>query len=382
MVLNAKVGVSYDQSDYKYGLILNTLTDEYATYGGFWSKTPQLTFDPGQEEDISFKIDEDFNKDYFYVRFRYKDEAGDTANIDYPLKLNLDASPYIDEIPNVTPTPTTDTIPTLTPSPTQVPTLIPTPTTTPNPTPRPKDEQATDGVYIEPVSNVLSKEQKENIYITEFMPAPNKGESEWVEIYNDNTIDVSLVDWFIDDEIGSGGTAVKFSIEIQAKGFEYFELNKSLLNNTGDKVSLLDENKNLVHSIKYAKSKSNQSIQKLSNGKWYITLKNTRGDKNLDYEEALITIADQKEEESSGEVSLDSIEQREVLGAADLVAESKEVTCTTPASTIPYRKIPYYPMEKPFTIESIGNGQTYIITEKDQLGYMEAFISFFKKAFW
>lgn len=380
LIINAKVGVSFDQSDYKYGLILNPATGEYATYNGYWSKTPQTPIESQSLAVFNFKFAEDFDKEYFYVRFRYKDEDGEYKSIDYPLKLGIDAKEYIDvQIPiETTPTPQVPFEPTPEISPSPTPSITP----TLQETPEPKNEESTDETYIETVFKILSKEQKENIYITEFMPAPITGESEWVEIYNDNNEQVSLNDWFIDDEVGSGGTAVKFSIEIQAKGFGYFELTKSLLNNTGDKVSLLDENKNLIHSIQYAKTKSNQSIQKLGNGNWYITIKNTKGGKNLDYKEALITIADKTEEKSSGELPTSEPEGGDVLGATSTIQRAENTVCTTPSNNIPYRKIPYYPMEKPFTIENIGNGQTYIITEKDQLGYMEAFISFFKKAFW
>lgn len=387
------MGVSFDQSEYKFGLIYNPDLGEYATYTGHWSKTPQVEIKAHGSYTFNFKITDDYDKDFFYIRFRYKEGDSTPKNTDYPIKINLEANEYTEEGHTPTPSPTNN-LPTPTPTviatPIPTPTVTPTPTSTPTPTPTPttvipdaKVEESDDIDYTQPISNPLSKEQKENIYITEFMPAPKSGESEWVEIYNDNNLALTLKDWYIDDIVGLGGTPVLITVTIDSKDYVYVNLNKSLLNNSGDTVSLLDENKNLVHSIKYQKSKPDQSIQKLDNGNWYITSSTTKGKPNIRYKEALKEVADKKQEESNGELNNDTQDVGAVLGTFSVSqANHESFVCTSTDAARPYRKIPYYPMEKPFTIENIGSGKTYIITERNEIDYIDAFISFFKKAFW
>ena len=382
------MGISFDQANYKYGEIYNFDTSQYATYSGYWSKTPQVEIKSKGSYTFNFKITDNYDKDFFYIRFRYKDSSENIENTDYPIRLNLKATP----IPTFTTTPSSTPAQTPNPTPTPTPTPTLTPTTTPSPTqnsiptiviPDTKIEESSDTEYVEPIPNTLSKEQKENIYITEFMPAPESGESEWVEIYNNNDSTLILKDWYIDDIVGLGGTPILITVTLDSKDYVYVNLNKSLLNNSGDTVSLLDENKNLVHSIKYQKSKRNQSIQKLDNGNWYITSSITKGKSNIKYEEVIKEIADKKQEESNGELENDNRDVGEVLGTSSaLQNESKSLVCTSTDLSLFYRKIPYYPIEKPFTIENTGSGKTYIITEKDELDYIDAFISFFKKAFW
>ncbi len=136
--------------------------------------------------------------------------------------------------PTLTPTPT----PTLTPTPipTQVPTNTSTPISTPTPIPTPSPT---------PLISVG------NIYLSEVMVYPPTGESEWVEIYNDNDFSVSLVKWYIDDEENSGATPRTFSLELPPKSYQVFELSSSIFNNTGDSVRLLDANKVLKDSFEY-----------------------------------------------------------------------------------------------------------------------------------
>lgn len=108
------------------------------------------------------------------------------------------------------------------------PTLIPTTTLTPTP-------------------NVDIK----NIYISEVMIAPNTGENEWVELYNDNAYEVNLIDWFIDDVAEAGSTQKKFSISIPSYGFAVIELSQSILNNSSDVVRLIKPSDEEVDSFNY-----------------------------------------------------------------------------------------------------------------------------------
>ena len=79
-----------------------------------------------------------------------------------------------------------------------------------------------------------------NIYISEIMVAPETGNNEWVEIYNDNGFEVNLIDWFIDDVAEAGSTQKKFSISIPSYGFTVIELSQSIFNNSSDQIRLVN----------------------------------------------------------------------------------------------------------------------------------------------
>lgn len=167
---------------------------------------------------------------------------------------NLPACP-----PTPTPTPTFSEptlAPTISPSPTPTvvisptsstptPTMTPTPTTIPSPTPT---------MYVNP----------QNIYISEVMVNPVSGEKEWIEIYNDNDIEVTLFDWFIDDEENAGSSMKSISLSIPPKGYVSVDLTSSVFNNTQDSVRLLNSEKLLVDSFEYAETEQNKTYGRTS----------------------------------------------------------------------------------------------------------------------
>ena len=137
--------------------------------------------------------------------------------------------------------------PTLTP--TLVPTNMPTPTNQPSPTPE------------API---------QNIFINEYMPNPSYG-SEWVELYNGNSENVTLTNWYIDDTENAGSSPYMFSISIEKYGFTTVQLKSSMLNNSGDSVRLLNSSKQESNATAYTSSTENKSISKQKNGSWCIT---------------------------------------------------------------------------------------------------------------
>lgn len=98
-----------------------------------------------------------------------------------------------------------------------------------------------------------------NIYISEVMVNPLSGQKEWLEIYNNNDFDVSLIDWYVDDVENSGASPKKFSLNIPAKKYMAITLNSSMFNNEGDIVRLLDNNKNQIDSFEYQGSQQGKS---------------------------------------------------------------------------------------------------------------------------
>ncbi len=125
--------------------------------------------------------------------------------------------------------------------------FLPTPTTQviedPSPTPE-----------IEPTPTTIQYQSIANVYISEAMVNPETGQNEWVEIYNDNDQQITLVDWFIDDEEDAGATPKKFSMEIEGQSYKAVMISGSVFNNDGDSVRLLDSNKNFVDGFEYGKS--------------------------------------------------------------------------------------------------------------------------------
>ncbi len=139
-----------------------------------------------------------------------------------------------------TATPTKAPTPTITPTPTRTPT--PTPTRTPTPSPTPQLTEVT------------------NIFLSEVMVAPITGESEWIELYNDNDYEVELVEWQIDDVENAGSSPRTFSLTIPAKGYAVYELPSAMFNNSGDDVRVLNGMSEVVAEFSYSSSHTGSTI--------------------------------------------------------------------------------------------------------------------------
>lgn len=124
--------------------------------------------------------------------------------------------------------------------------------------------QITPPVTIAPTVQPLNKHIK-NIFISEVMVYPSTNEPEWVEIFNDNNEEITLVDWFIDDVEDGGAAPKKFSLTISPFSYTSIEVTSSLFNNTGDEVRLLNNNKEIVDSFSYEASEKNISLGKQNN---------------------------------------------------------------------------------------------------------------------
>jgi hypothetical protein len=90
------------------------------------------------------------------------------------------------------------------------------------------------------------------IYINEYMPYPETGSQEWVELYNDNDIELQLTEYYIDDEEQSGSSPYAFSAQLPPHGYRVIALSSSLLNNTSDAVRLLTPQKNMIAGSSYS----------------------------------------------------------------------------------------------------------------------------------
>lgn len=163
-------------------------------------------------------------------------------------------------LPTNTPSPTKTPMPTKTPTPkpTITPTPIPTATPTSSPTPTPT---ITPSITPTPTEIPISYD---NIFISETMTNPETGGKEWVEIYNDNDFEVSLIKWHLDDIENAGSAPKSFSLVIGAKSFETVELTSSIFNNDNDQVCLLDFEKNLKDSFEYTDAEKGKTFGRIN----------------------------------------------------------------------------------------------------------------------
>ncbi len=112
------------------------------------------------------------------------------------------------------------------------------------------------------------------IYINEFLanPSANESSTEWIELYNNRTSNISIGGWILDDVPGgSEPYTIPAGTIIASKGFIVFFSNTTdiQLNNNGDSVRLLDSSGNVIDSVSYYSSIENVSIGRVpDSGSW------------------------------------------------------------------------------------------------------------------
>lgn len=107
-----------------------------------------------------------------------------------------------------------------------------------------------------------------NIYLSEVMVAPESGEPEWVELYNDNSHTVTITNWYIDDIADGGGSPKSVTITIPGKQYASFELSSALFNNSGDEIRLLNTDQVEIDHVSYSNSLKGYSIGKNDAGEF------------------------------------------------------------------------------------------------------------------
>jgi len=144
---------------------------------------------------------------------------------------------------------------------------IPTPTSTPSPTEPPSPTIApTPSPTNQPTQVPSSTPSIEylNIYISEIYPYPQSSENEWVELYNDNEIQVDLNHWYIDDGENTGSAPKSFSLTIEPHMYAVVEISSSLFNNSGDVVRLLNNSKLEKDGMEFGKIAQGKSMGRIS----------------------------------------------------------------------------------------------------------------------
>ena len=94
------------------------------------------------------------------------------------------------------------------------------------------------------------------------MVYPDSGQTEWIELYNDNDSEVTLTDWFVDDIENAGSSPKKFTMTIAPKAFGVLDISASMFNNDSDTVRLMDSEETKKDSVSYTSSEKNYSLGK------------------------------------------------------------------------------------------------------------------------
>jgi hypothetical protein len=204
----------------------------------------------------------------------------------YPLTTVTPTSKVIEPTSTIVPIPTITEMPTITitvtvtPSNTLTPSFTPTLTqqTTPTPTP---SLTVTVTPTVTPTIGVTI-----NVKINEYMVQPSSGNSEWVEFYNPDLID--LTSFYLDDDTdfesdtGSSSIILLTNINTQNMYLPYIEVN-SMLNNAEDHVVLFDNNGLIIDQHNYTDSPGeNKTIGRLIDGgtQWNVCIYASKGVSN------------------------------------------------------------------------------------------------------
>lgn len=141
--------------------------------------------------------------------------------------------------------------------------FVPTPTATPTPNPTSTPSPSRAPTLIEEPT-ITPSTSYTNIFISEVMAAPETGNKEWVELYNNNDFAVTLSNWYIDDKENTGASPKSFTLTIPPKGYASFDLAASMFNNDGDSVRLLDSAKTVKDSLEYTSIIKGKTLGRIS----------------------------------------------------------------------------------------------------------------------
>lgn len=163
---------------------------------------------------------------------------------------------------------------------------------------------------------------KAEIYVNEIYPNPNKGETEWVELYYSGSADIDTAGWYIDDIIDGGGKPQPMDTTLRPESYYTIELGDSYLNNTKDEINIIDETGSIVLKVNYTATKKGQSIVREEGGTWDYSLVPTRGMDNqkifetvLPVEEVVLGLEDSRQE--TVEISKSKQEYKEPVKQSD-----------------------------------------------------------------
>lgn len=138
------------------------------------------------------------------------------------------------------------------------------------------DESAVDVRHQQPAQQTII--YPIGIIINELLPSPEgpDAEEEWVELLNQNSFEVDLSGWKIEDTLGKITTfTLPKETKISAQGFLVFSrpTTKISLNNDGDGLVLFSPDGKTIDSVNYSKAPRGQSYSRTgSDWLWSVTL--------------------------------------------------------------------------------------------------------------
>lgn len=127
----------------------------------------------------------------------------------------------------------------------------------------------------------------DSIVINEIMANPNSGEKEWVELYNSTSSSINLSGWVIEERTGSELSGKKQhplpTTTIESNNFYSYEFStaSASLNNSGDIVTLIDNNGNVLDTYQYNSATKGKTFgRQPDGGSWKTNLTSTRNSSN------------------------------------------------------------------------------------------------------
>jgi hypothetical protein len=147
----------------------------------------------------------------------------------------------------------------------RVPTAVaqsPSPTASPSPTPTISPSPSPQPINLQP---------------SEVMACPTDTDTEWVEVFNPNPATASLENWKITDSANNTKT---INTSIPGESFGIISWSGSLLNNTGDSLSLITATNQPLFTVAFGACVSGRSFV-FYNEAWTETTSPTKGSANL-----------------------------------------------------------------------------------------------------
>ena len=146
------------------------------------------------------------------------------------------------------------------------------------------DDDSTNNIAFSKVSGVVINEERNDIVINEIMYAPTSPQPEWIEIYNRSSKTIDLKNYQIADaadtiKIITQSTLLNpnefFVIAKDSSILNFYNINSGIrissfptLNNTDDKVILLDSLNRVIDSLRYFSNwggSDNKSLERIDN---------------------------------------------------------------------------------------------------------------------
>jgi len=135
-------------------------------------------------------------------------------------------------------------------------------------------------------SRLQQSAYNDSIIINEFLPNPEGSDSdgEFIELYNQGSGEVNLINWQIDDS-EEGSKPYTFDIDLWLGSGRYYVLERAesglVLNNAIDAVRLFNNLNELVEEIEYEQAVGGEAYARGRNGKWFWTTVATPGEENI-----------------------------------------------------------------------------------------------------